>query len=215
MKRFLSLVLMISAFSSLSATDWVELKNGGQASENFQLVWSDINTSTVHFSLNGFWKNDVETSRGSAWLISAEKGGSNLIQGAPNLPVFATSLIIPNQASMRIEILSSQYEEFQNVLIAPSKGNLLRTVDPATIPYEFGKQYTVDSFYPLEVGDLREPYIVRDYRAQTVLIYPMQYNPISKTLRVYYDITIEVKEIGISTVNILPSDYQVYNIDNV
>ena len=86
MKRFLSLVLMIAAFLSLNATDWIELKNEGQASENIKLVSSDVNTSMVHFSMNGFWKNDVETSRGTAWLISAENSGSNLKLGAPNLP---------------------------------------------------------------------------------------------------------------------------------
>ncbi|MAE08768.1 MAG: hypothetical protein CL661_08430 [Bacteroidetes bacterium] len=214
MKRFLSLVLMIAAFLSLNATDWIELKNEGQASENIKLVSSDVNTSMVHFSMNGFWKNDVETSRGTAWLISAENSGSNLKLGAPNLPVFATSLIIPNQANMQMKIVSSQYEEFQDVLIAPSKGNLVRTVDPSSIPYEFGKQYSVDLYYPGEVGNLREPYIVRDFRAQTVLIYPMQYNPISKTLRVYYDITVEITESGTSTINTLPSDYQIDQVES-
>lgn len=213
MKQFLTLTLIIAVFLSLKATEWIELKKNGQTSENFNLVSSDISTSTIHFILNGFWKHDIETDRGTAWGISAENSGSILKTGTPDLPVFATSLIIPNQANMQVRIVSSQYKEFQNVLIAPSKGNLLRTVDPASIPYEYGKQYTVNSYYPGEIGDLRDPYIVRDFRAQTVLIQPIQYNPITKTLRVYHDITIEIIENGTSTINTLSSNNQANNID--
>lgn len=213
MKRFLTFTLIIAAFLSLNATEWIELKNGRQTSKNIHLVSSNTTTSTIHFTLNGFWKHDVETSRGTAWTISAGKSGSALITGTPDLPVFATSLIVPNWANMQVKVVSSRYEEFQDVLVAPSKGNLSRTVDPATIPYEFGKQYSVDSYYPNEIGGLREPYIVRDFRAQTVLVQPMQYNPVTKVLRVYYDITIEVAENGTSTINTLPSDKQANNID--
>ena len=213
MKRILTLVLVIITFMSLNASEWIDLNKDGKTSENINLVSSSINTSSIHFSLNGFWKNDIETDRGTAWIINTDNGSSILNNGAPDLPVFATSLIIPNQANMQVNIISAQYEEFQNVLVAPSKGNLLRTVDPSSIPYKFGKQYSVNSFYPDEVSSLREPYIVRDFRAQTVLIKPIQYNPITKVLRVYYDISIEVIENGISTINTLPSDNQPNVID--
>ncbi|MBC8321057.1 MAG: hypothetical protein H8E34_10070, partial [Bacteroidetes bacterium] len=214
MKRFLIFTLVITLTITLNASEWIELQTGGQTSENIDLVSSNISTSKIHFILNGFWKHDVETSRGTAWSINAENSGSILVSGAPDLPLFATSLIIPNQTKMQIKIVSSQYKEFQNILIAPSKGNLMRTVDPASIPYEFGKYYTVNSYYPGEIGDLREPYIVRDFRAQTVLIQPMQYNPITKTLRVYYDIIVELTENGISTINTLPSNNHADNIVN-
>ncbi len=103
-------------------------------------------------------------------------------------------------------IVFSQFKEFKNVLVAPFKGNLLGTTDPSTINYEYGKYYIPDSFYPNEVSSYRDPYIVRDFRGQTLLVQPMQYNPITKTLRVYYDITLEVFESGTSTKNILNTE---------
>jgi len=208
MKRFLTITLVIVTFFSLNASEWIELRKGGSISENINLESSNINSSNIHFVLDGFWKQDIDTDRGAAWIINTENGASILNSGAPDLPLFATSLIIPNQANMEVRIVSSQYKEFQNVLVAPSKGNLLRTVDPANIPYEYGKQYSKNTFYPSEIGSLRDPYIVRDFRAQTVLIKPIQYNPITKVLRVYYDIELEVIENGISTVNTLPSNNQ-------
>lgn len=214
MKRTLFLAIVFLAILNLNASEWIELKKGNQTSENISLISSNINTSLIHFTLDGFWKKNVETSEGTAWRISAENSGSMLVAGAPGLPVFATSLIIPNQANMEVKIVSSQYEEFQDVLIAPSKGNLIRTIDPASIPYEYGKQYTVDSYYPGEISDLRDPYIVRDFRAQTVLIQPIQYNPITKVLRVYYDITLEVTENGTSSINTLSANHQTDKIES-
>jgi len=213
MKRIIILVTVITAFLSLNAAEWIDLQKGVQTSENVSLVSSNGCNSIIHFELGGFWKNNVETSKGIAWNISAKGSGSVLQSGAPNLPVFATSLIIPNQANMQIKIVSSQFEEFQNVLVAPSKGNLLRNVNPSEIPYKFGKQYTVDSFYPSKIGSLRTPYIVRDYRAQTILIQPIQYNPITKVLRVYYNITIELTEDGISNINTIAESAPVVSVD--
>jgi len=213
MKRILSFIFVISLVLNLNADEWIDLQNGGHTSRTITLVSSDGNNSTINFELDGFWKNDVETNKGTAWSISADNSGSSLLAGAPNLPVFATSLIIPNHASMQVKIVSSQYKEIQNVLIAPSKGNLLRNVNPSEIPFKFGKQYTVDAFYPSNIGSLRMPYIIRDYRAQTVLIQPIQYNPITKVLRVYYDITIELFENGTSNINAIADNNTITSVD--
>lgn len=213
MKRFGFIIIILAFVTALNAAEWIEVKSSGQTSQNITLVSSTDNNSIIHFELVGFWKNDVETSKGMAWSISAENSGSNLVSGAPNIPVFATSIIIPNQANMQLKIVSSQYEEFQNVLVAPSKGNLLRNVNPSEIPFEFGKQYALDSFYPNNLGSLRTPYIVRDYRAQTVLINPIQYNPVTKVLRVYHDIIIELAENGISNINTIDYNNPITSVD--
>jgi len=116
----------------------------------------------------------------------------SLIAGAPALPSIARSIIIPNEGTMTIRVLGTSYEEFENILIAPSKGNLLRTVNPADIPYEFGDVYTQNTWYPSTIAELQDPYYLRDFRGQVVTIYPFQYNPEQATLRFYNDITVEI-----------------------
>ncbi|MBN1281217.1 MAG: PKD domain-containing protein, partial [Candidatus Thermoplasmatota archaeon] len=39
---------------------------------------------------------------------------------------------------------------------------------------------------------LQEPYYLRDFRGQVVRLYPFQYNPVTATLRVYHEVTIEI-----------------------
>jgi hypothetical protein len=214
MKKLQLLVVAVFIASGLFAADWIKINSGQPEAVDITLISSNIESSTVHFTMDGFWQKTVQTTQGEAWLVSMDEGGRNLSKGAPDLPVFAVSLIIPGQAKMQVQIVSSRYKDFENILIAPSKGNLLRTVDPATVPYEFGRQYKRDDFFPGKLSQLREPYLLRDYRGQTVLFQPFQYNPVTKTLRVYYDITLKVVESGTSSVNTLDNSGQVNKIDS-
>ena len=154
MKKLFIVAIITIAFLNLQASDWVNVTSSQPAQSNVSLISSQITQSSIHFSLNGFWKEIVETNQGNSWLISLENGAPLLLKGAPDLPIFAGSIIVPDMSHMKVNIVSSQYVEFNDVLIAPSKGNLTRDIDPATIPYEFGKQYDNDAFYPGELAKI-------------------------------------------------------------
>ncbi len=203
MKKLLIVVITVVAFMNVQASDWVSVTSDQPAGADITLISSQITYSSVQFTLNGFWKDVVATDRGSAWRISLENGIPSLEQSAPDLPVFSTSLVVPDKAHMTVRVISSKYVEFTDVLIAPSKGNLTRDIDPSTVPYNFGAQYNKDVFYPAELAVINEPYIVRDVRGQALHFQPFRYNPVTGVLRVYYEVTIEVVEDGTSNINVL------------
>jgi len=203
MKKLLFIAIIILAYVSAQASDWVKVTSDQPAQADISLISSQISQSTVHFTLDGFWKEVVETDRGTAWVLSLDNDAQLLVKGAPDLPIFSASLVVPDKAKMKVNIVSSKYVEFNNVLMAPSKGNLTRNIDPATIPYYFGAEYDNNAFYPGDVATINKPYIIRDVRGQAVHFQPFQYNPVTGVLRVYYDVTIEVVEDGVSSVNVL------------
>ncbi|MDP2723700.1 MAG: C25 family cysteine peptidase [Bacteroidales bacterium] len=203
MKKIVLIIVLLVSFGWANASDWVQVSGNQVEASHISLVKSAQNSTTLQYALSGYSFSEINTEKGQAIQIECESGAPILRAGAPGLPLFSTSLIIPNRAYMEVNIVSSSYKEYRDVLIVPSKGNLTRDIDPATVPYTFGKQYAQDAFYPGEVVTLRDPYIIRDFRGQTVLIQPFQYNPVTHVLRVYYDITLEVVENGPSTVNIL------------
>lgn len=136
--------------------------------------------------------------------ILFEDGTPILREGAPELLKLTTSIVIPDMDKMKIEVISSAYQDYHNVDIIPSKGNLYRDVDPSSVALKYGEVYQKDSFFPGELSELRTPHIVRDFRGQTVVFYPFQYNPIQKTLRVYSEIELKVTvqdQNGINTIN--------------
>ena len=117
------------------------------------------------------------------------------------MPRMARSIIIPDLANMELSIISSEFIDIPMENIEPSKGNLTRDVDPTTIPYTYGKPYETNEFYPSEIAFLRDPYILRSLRGQTIVYQPIQYNPIERMLRVYTSIEISIQQNGQSQIN--------------
>ncbi|MCD4664692.1 MAG: hypothetical protein K8R68_05420, partial [Bacteroidales bacterium] len=196
MKKLAGLLLCILIVSWSVADEWVSINSSNPIPTKIELISSDINTSVINVTIDGFYLNTVETPNGEAYVISLGEGSPILQGGSPDLPKLTTSLIIPEMAKMSFEILSSSFKEFKDYEIAPSKGNFTRDIDPATVPYTYGKPYQKDEFFPGEVSALRDPFIIRDYRGQTIIIYPFQYNPVSKTLRVYNKLKIKLYKTG-------------------
>ena len=99
--------------------------------------------------------------------------------------------------------VDAQYMDFEGIEVAPSKGDFPRTIDPATVPYTYGECYHQNAFFPASNVGLYEPYIVRDFRGQNIVVYPYAYNPVTKTLRVYYNMTVEMYKVDDKGENVM------------
>ena len=190
-KKKLFFILVFSALVFAKKTDLARVLN------------SDIYSTTIEFELNDFQLIPVETEDGTMKLVKFKHGASILKKGAPDLPKYSRSIIIPDDARMKFEILSSKFTEYENILIAPSKGNFTRKINPDSIPYEFGVEYEENGFFPNSLIALQDPYVLRNLRGQAVDIQPIQYNPITKTLRVYESIEVKIFADGNGLTNVL------------
>jgi len=198
MKRVIFLLyLLCITFIGIAQTQNISLKTSHNTNR-FQVKNSNINITELTFSLGEMSKTSVATSRGQATLFKAPRAYSVMIKDAPDVPKFVTSVIVPDKAKMEAVVTSSTFKEYSNVLIAPSKGNLYRNVDPDTIPYVYGDAYAQNKFFPEKLVDLGSPYILRDFRGQSVNIYPFQYNPVTKVLRVFSDIKVKIQPVSIN-----------------
>jgi gingipain R len=174
-----------------------------QKQTSYTVTESNNTHTLIEIKVGDLKQNSVTTPLGKAQIVTVDKGTSLLQKGAPNLPKLIFSLLIPNQKNSQIEILESHYTEYQDIAIAPSKGKILRTINPADIPYTYSDIYQTNAFFPSQLAFLNTPYILRDFRGQTVQIDPVQYNPVTKVLRVYTDLKIKITYTGISTINTL------------
>ena len=165
-------------------------------SENTQinLIDSNIRESIVSFSFNDYELEEVEINNQVYYKAKIDGGTQFLSLGNPDVPTVNTSIIIPDYANMKAEIISASYTDIENVNLAPSKGNLSRLVFPENIPFSFSENYNENSFYPSNIVSLGDPYILREHRGQSVNVYPIQYNPVTKILRFYSDIQIKITE---------------------
>ena len=202
-RNFFLIALFLFTGGFISAQNWIAISSDSPVKAATTLAATDASATVVEFNLKGFFLNPVTTPRGEAYIIDVEGSTSLMEQGKPDLPKLTASLIIPDQANMATRVISSRYIDYPNMEVAPSKGSFTRDIDPATVPFEYGKAYDRDEFFPAGQTNLDDPYILRDYRGQVLVVNPFSYNPVTKTLRVYYEMTVEVYAEGTSDFNVL------------
>ncbi|HUM46388.1 MAG TPA: C25 family cysteine peptidase, partial [Chitinophagales bacterium] len=205
MIRYFTHVAMLSLYAilflSYSVQSYAQTASPSQTS--ISLLGESASQISIHFEPGSMVQKKVVTSMGEAVIISTGQSTPMLQKGYPDLPKITTSIIIPDDKNMEVTVTSATYTDYENVLVAPSKGSLLRDVSPADIPFVFGEAYQENNFFPKQIAALREPYILRDFRGQTVIVYPFQYNPVTKTLRVYSAITVAVSANNDPAANVL------------
>ena len=183
------------------AQEWTSITSSVPSTFKTVLVSSSEDQIRVNLQVPGFYATSVSTPRGEAYVITLPKAVSTAQAGEPNLPMTGIPAIIGDHANMNIRVVNAQYQDFENFEVAPSKGDFPRSIDPATVPYTYGECYSHNAFFPANNVDLYEPYIIRDFRGQNMVLYPFAYNPVTKTLRVYYDMTVEMYKVDDNGVN--------------
>ncbi len=162
------------------------------AQNKANIVSQNESQTIISFKVDDFSFQKVKTPKGLEFVIDAPEGSYILQKGAPDLQKFTASISIPDLGGTDVEIISSDFKEYKNISIAPSKGNFTRDKDPDDIPFTYGKVYQQNQFFPGELYGTDKPYIMRDLRGQAIHAYPFQYNPVTKVLRVYSEIVLKV-----------------------
>ncbi len=199
-KTFFAIVSFLLALT-VNAQEWVGVSKSSSTKIQETLVSSSDDKVVVDVRIDGFYKQTVKTQQGEQLVISGEGMAFMPVKGAPNLPMYPISMIIGDLAEMEVSVVKSEYVDFENIEVAPSKGNFSRKINPDDVPYTYGEMYKQDAFYPAQQVVLGEPYILRDFRGQNMMVYPYAYNPVTKTLRVYTYLRIEAEKVGDNGVN--------------
>ncbi len=207
MKKLFFITLILLTFSFIFAKE-IKVAN---YPNSITVLHSNIQETVIDYKIGEFNLTPIDINGEEYNKISVKDGHYSYIKGNPELPVITKSIIIPNDAKVQIEVLQSDFTEF-NLKVIPSKGKILRSQNPEDIPYEFSNTYTLNEFYPSQLGKLGKPYILRDFRGITVNVNPFTYNPITHTLRVYHHLKVKIKNIGKDNHNTLSSLKKSYSI---
>ncbi|MCK4782888.1 MAG: hypothetical protein KAV87_03990, partial [Desulfobacteraceae bacterium] len=164
---------------------------------------SNDSRTVVRFEIAAFTKEPVQIGEETYYKIQCGKAPVLLEAGEPALPRVCRSIIIPDDGEVMLDVLSAEYTDFAETPVAPSKGNLPRTINPDDVPYTFGQVYDSPRWYPRELASLRDPFILRDFRGTVIELNAFQYHPASNVLRVYTSVTVEVVSTGSIGRNVL------------
>ena len=199
MKIASKLIIVLSfILTGLFARQWVETGALRPSEPNWDVNSISDRHLEIAFDIGGYFIEQLPNGKNR---ITFPGSVPILESGAPELPRMARSIIIPDLAHMELSVLETEFIDVPVENIEPSKGNLTRDIDPSTIPYTYGKPYQTDEWYPGNFVFMREPYIMRSLRGQTVVLQPIQYNPVQRILRIYTHIKVSILENGLSQNN--------------
>jgi hypothetical protein len=195
MKSFLVLLILIPSLC-LAGENLIfdtDLEEGSKA----KVVLSDDQKTSVNFSLSGL-RTEAVTLEGKEYTkvlpLESEVAdfGSIAEEGLPDLPVYSSMVIIPDQAGVQVNILSFEYETFKDVEIPPFQPFELESGQQELSFVIDELFYQQDRFYPGEIVEVGEPNIMRDFRFVQTVINPVQYNPVTQEMRVYTSVNYEL-----------------------
>ena len=201
MKKLLLSLLFVALSAMTFAQRWTGINSNAPVGPKVSLISSNEQQVVVDFRLGGFNLTKVNTPNGIQQIVTVPKMASMLKAGAPDLPQFPVPVIIGDMAEMEVSVIKSAFTDYENVEIAPSKGNISRQIDPESVPYTYGEMYSQNAFYPADQAYLELPYIIRDFRGLNIMVRPFTYNPVTKVLRVYHEMTLGMKKVSDNGVN--------------
>ena len=143
------IALLIALFFlplGIIAQEWIPIHSQQPESPTVKLLSCTEQESTVAFTLNGFHKTPVNTPYGLQYSITVPQMASMLQEGAPDLPLFAIPMLVGDDDAMEVLVRQTKYQDYQDISIVPSKGNLSRQIDPEKVPYHYGEAFPKPSF---------------------------------------------------------------------
>jgi len=168
-----------------------------------------INTNTylkliVNNSLSQFGTTDVQAQAGTFSTLTAEGYGFSETIGNPNLPVLKKLIEVPMDAKFEIRILYQNFKEYDlkdfniNHPLMPTQAPISKSVmDPGQVKFAYNAVlYQTNEFYKNQLVTVTPVGIMRGVNMARLEISPVEYNPITRKIRVYDNLEVEIDFAG-------------------
>ncbi|MBL7122932.1 MAG: hypothetical protein ISS12_13205, partial [Candidatus Marinimicrobia bacterium] len=186
-KNILSLIIMFgivggvfSDTSPVSERSYLSLKS------------FDANHSTLQATAPDYSINRISYSQGEYDYISTDLEGQIRLIGAPDLPTSSMFLAVPATGDLETEISYTSLRIEANVDLVPFQPVQLEAHNRDG---EFAMDidiYEQDAWFPESPVILHERIQMRDLTLVTVEVSPFQYNPVTRELRIYEGLEVNV-----------------------
>ena len=164
--------------------------------QNIQISENSYEKVSVTFNTGALSVKDITLPQGSFSLISMDSYGIPDNPGAPMLPLLAKFIQTPVCDSVIATIVDAKYTDYSAAelgithLLYPTQPSVSKSAP--TPPFAYDQTiYTTDTFYALPLVSVEKTGIRRGISLATVYVSPVQYNPVTQTVRIYYQLDVE------------------------
>jgi hypothetical protein len=210
----------LSGSGSFAANGWIPFSASqittGQPGDAFgypevSLLTSNANEVIFEVNFPGMVAKNVVKEGMTYQTLFMPGGGKTHNLGWAELPTFGRFITAPKEAEPQIEVLEYTAQTLSGYNVYPAQE---QPVDKAGTPEpEFIKDedfYQQNEFYPDRMVFAEEPKIIRGCPVSLFILFPVQYNPATKELRVYSYMRVRVSFVGGTGVFIDPAHRSPY-----
>jgi len=194
--RIITFFVFISLFYTTQSQPL--LLHSGQA--GFQISDNSYTGFTISNQTGNLTCFEVKTLSGLFTELSVEGYGFSMVEGAPKLPVLKHLIEVPYGSGIKINITESDFTDIPlsgkgiENQVFPAQPPVSKGIDnPEELPLTWDRAvYNKNEFLGGDLVKVTEAGIMRGVRIFNFEVAPVQYNPVTRTLRVYYNLEAEV-----------------------
>lgn len=166
------------------------------AANPISILSESTDALSISFQLPEYTINEVMLDGVTYNRLQVDGGMPTSDEAFPELWMFGIPIAIPIDGGATAQVLSSQQNSINNILLHPVP---TMEVSEGDISYQTSRDYvayTKTELYPANVIEISEPAFVGDRRFVTLKIYPFQYKAASKELVVHHNLEININLMG-------------------
>lgn len=192
------LFILSTTIDSLAADDWISFQPGTKESyPEVTILSSTASELTFQINFPGMKAGEI-TNQGIVYqALSIPGGGRTYNIGWAELPTWSRFVAIPHGAIPDVEVVQYTSQVLSGYHVYPAQE---QPVDKVGAPQpEFVKDeefYRKDEFYPDRLAFVKEPKIIRGCPVSSLVLFPVQYNPVRGELKVISEIKVRISFAG-------------------
>ncbi|NOU46861.1 MAG: T9SS type A sorting domain-containing protein [Bacteroidales bacterium] len=193
-KKILLFVLVTTFLPFEMEAEWITINNKKSmpAPPDITIISDDVNGTVLKIDLTGFDAKSFISGDKSYKTVDLLSEIFSTDPGFPSLPYIATTLAIPDQGGLSVEVLETGLvQTFTNVYLPPARASWFEG-KPETPYLENKGAYESHEIFPAEYASLETPSVFRDFRIARLSVYPVRYVAATKELQVTTSITVRV-----------------------
>ncbi|MBR6041830.1 MAG: T9SS type A sorting domain-containing protein [Paludibacteraceae bacterium] len=193
MKKILLGSLLFIGSVAYAQDKYLSFPDGYVGTTNFKVHKSITEGSSyidVTYSFDGAYIDNYKGNGKTYQKVYMPEGYLLDAKGEPELPYYSDVLALGSNKGVKVTVKSSKYKDYSSFSVKPSSGNVL----PGTAGGLANESsvYKSNGLFPSSIAELAEVESLRGVPLATVKLYPVRYNPVSKTLRCYSSITYRI-----------------------
>jgi len=196
MKKVVIVSLMLSFCFAYSASSGEMVYFSDIPGSGFELQEQGQYGVKVKYSINELFMDDLVVDGQTMKTIQAPGIFLPNNEGAPNLPGLGRMIAIPQGSVARFQILEYKTELMRGIDLAPAPEIPFDTDDSPPKYIKDESIYSTNQNYPAETVLISDPAKLRGVDYVILGITPFQYNPVTKDLIIYTEISVSVDFMG-------------------